>query len=173
MCLSHLISGARVRNPGWRGSGTAGRRREHCRLPLRKRPPSAPPGCSYCFAANYQLAKSCPPRKSWASDDGSDEKQPGNPLLCRSFLAVRPETDISLAKYARIPSVTLLTKNPRNEFLSPFEVIITVAFCQYDNTIDWSYHHHPVRRLGADRVPSGDRLARLGANRQLLRGCID
>ena len=83
-------------------------------------------------------------------------------MLCRSFLAVRAETDISLAKYARLPSVTLLTKNPRNEFLSPFEVIITVAFCQYDNTIDWSYHHHPLRRLGADRVRGGDRLARLG-----------
>jgi hypothetical protein len=93
--------------------------------------------------------------------------------LCRSFLAVRAETDISLAKYARLPSVTLLTKNPRNEFLLPFEVIITVAFCQYDNTIDWSYHHHPLRRLGADRVRGGDRLARLGANRQLLQGCID
>jgi hypothetical protein len=88
------------------------------------------------FAANYQPPTSCPPRKSWASNDGSNEKQPANPVLCRSFLAVRAETDISLAKYARLPSVTLLTRNPRNEILSPLEVLITVAFCQYDNTID-------------------------------------
>jgi hypothetical protein len=33
-------------------------------------------------------------------------------------------------------SVTLLTKNPRNEILSPLEVITTAVFCQYDNTID-------------------------------------
>src|ERR1700731_5470536 len=40
-------------SPGGAARGTAGRHRAHCRLPLRKRPPSAPPGCSCCFAANY------------------------------------------------------------------------------------------------------------------------
>jgi hypothetical protein len=125
-------------------------------------------------AANYQPATSCPPRKSWASEDGSDEKQPGNPVLCRSFLAVRAETDISLAKYARLPKVALLNKNPLDEILLPFEFLITVAFCQYDNTIYYSVPPSSPPPSWADRVRGGDRLAKLGAPIVgSYGGCID
>ena len=107
--------------------------------PLRKRSPSASPAVLAVSAANYQRTTSCPPRKSWASAMARKKKQPGNPLLRCSFLAVRAKWILSCDK-CQAPGH--FGPNPArfSENFSP-KVTMRVAVCQYSNIL-----MHPAHR---------------------------